>query len=838
MPDGGEREAASGRKTDTLPMSDIRTFDQILPGDTEVVGGKGLSLGLMACACLPVPPGFCLTTDVYRRMRGGPLASDPALRTQIAEAYQRLGGGPVAVRSSATAEDSASASFAGQQETILGVEGEAELLAAIERCWASLTSERADAYRKQQQIREDAQAMAVVIQKLVPAAVAGVLFTRDPLDPRGKQMLVEAAWGLGESVVSGRVMPDRFHLDRESGKVVDRHVAAKTLQRTRQGEEPVPIDRQTTPCLDEAQLAELSELGRMVEAFYGEPRDVEWALADGVFWLLQARPITAGGMAEIEMVRQVEIDSLNALAAPGGTVWSKFNLAEVLPAPTPMSWAVVRRFMSGAGGFGKMYRDLGYDPDPALDEVGVFDLVCGRPYCNLSREPRLHYRQVPFEHPFALLKAEPRRAMFPAPVINPAGFAWWFWLCLPATLPWLTLKLIRAATHRQGLVKSFAPRFRAEIAPAFQKETADAWNEDLTRLDDAAVVNSFEHWIARTLIDFGRDSLKPTALAALSMASLEQKLCMALGAERGRELVRDLVMFVKPDPESDLAGAFRALSAGDMDRDTFLKRFGHRGPEEMELSRPRWREDAASLEWPHSMVSARAHDDRSPADRLAAEPKLNAAQRTVLLEEVNALHTYLGLRETSKHYLMYGYALVRRALVELDRRCHLDSGIFFLTPDELPRLLAGEDLSSTITQRRRRRMLALGLELPPVLYSDDLDAIGRPVRIEGGEILKGVPVSAGVAEGAALVLEHPHAGTGAPEGYVLICPSTDPAWVPLFVRARALVMETGGVLSHGAIVAREFGVPGVAGVPGAMRRIQSGQRVRVDGGQGTVTITQ
>jgi phosphohistidine swiveling domain-containing protein len=162
--------------------------------------------------------------------------------------------------------------------------------------------------------------------------------------------------------------------------------------------------------------------------------------------------------------------------------------------------------------------------------------------------------------------------------------------------------------------------------------------------------------------------------------------------------------------------------------------------------------------------------------------------------------------------------------------------VFFLTPDELPRLLAGNDLSTIINERRRRRTLVVGLEVPSVLYSDDLDAIGRPMAIDSRQSLTGVPLSAGVAEAHALVLEHPHAGTKAPDGFILVCPSTDPAWVPLFVRASGLVMETGGVLSHGAIVAREFGLPAVGGLPGVMRSIRTGQKVRVDGGRGTVTL--
>jgi pyruvate,water dikinase len=185
---------------------------------------------------------------------------------------------------------------------------------------------------------------------------------------------------------------------------------------------------------------------------------------------------------------------------------------------------------------------------------------------------------------------------------------------------------------------------------------------------------------------------------------------------------------------------------------------------------------------------------------------------------------------------MSGYALIRRALVELDRRHRLDGGVFFLTPDELPRLLAGEDFTGTIGQRRKRRALQLGLELPAVLFSDDLEAIGRDVPLDGAAVLTGVPLSAGAAEGPALVLEHPCVEAQPAAGYILVCPSTDPAWVPLFLEARGLVMETGGVLSHGAIVAREFGLPAVAALPGVMRRIRTGQRLRVDGSKGTVML--
>jgi pyruvate,water dikinase len=746
------------------------------------------------------------------------------------------------VRSSATAEDGAGTSFAGQQETTLGAEDAEAVCAAVERCWASLDGQRAVAYRRHQGVEEEGLAMAVVVQRLVPAEVAGVLFTRDPLDPDGRRMLVEASWGLGEAVVSGLVSPDRYHLDRATGAVCSRHVSTKPLQTTAEGVRPVPPEKQNEPCLDDARLAQLADLGRRVEALYGEPRDVEWAwtAADGGrFWLLQARPITAAGAGEREQVQREEIAALRARAQPEGTVWSRYNLSESLPAPTPMTWAVVRRFLSGRGGYGLMLRDLGFHPHPSLDNEGVYDLVAGRPYCNLSREPLLYSGWLPYEHPFAALKADPARALYPTPVRNPARAGPLFWLLLPLRLPFLIAGSVRFALRLGHLSRTFAEQFRAQVLPAFTAEADRAAAEDWSRLSPPELLAKFEHWVRRTLYDFARDSLKPTALAAVALGNLERWLRRKLGAQT-RAALGELSMGARPDPDADLPAAVAALAAGWLARDEFLARFGHRGPEEMELARPRWAEDPTGLASqgaspPHSLTTSPPLNAEDAWQRLVVEAKLSAPERAILEPEFRALHTYLGLRETAKHHLMCGYALIRRALVELDRRYRLHGGIFFLTPEELPRLLAGEDLVGLSAQRRRRRAVALSLEAPAVLFSDDLEALGRPLPAAGGDALQGVPLSAGVAEGPALVLEEPVAARPG-EGYILVCPSTDPAWVPLFVGARGLVMETGGVLSHGAIVAREFALPAVAGLPGIQRRLRTGQRLRVDGASGTVTV--
>lgn len=817
-------------------MPDILFFDAVTQADAGRVGGKGLSLGRMAAASLPVPAGFVITTEAYRRYAPDRIMADPVFVREVTDAYLALGGGLVAVRSSATAEDAADTSFAGQQETILGV-NQRTLFPAIAKCWASLHTERAAAYRTRQGVDAAGLGMAVVVQKLVPAEVAGVLFTRDPLDPDGRRMLAEASWGLGEAVVSGRVTPDRFHLDRETGAVLDKKLGLKSVRVTPAGEEHVPPDLQRQFCLSDTALSQLAELGRQVEAFYGDPRDVEWAYAGGTFHLLQARPITVATAADREQVGQAIIADLKAKADPAGTVWVRYNLSEVLPAPTPMTWAVVQRLLAADGGFGGMNRDLGANPDPALGSESAFDLVAGRPMMNLSRLPRMQFADPPVEYPFAALKADPRKALDPKPTLNPLrGGVLRGLFRLPATV-W---RLTRMMGTTKKLAAAFAERFRDEIIPPFEASAKQAIGQDWSKFDPPALVQEFELWRDYTLVDFARDSLKPTVFADYYWSALVEMLRPKLGEERAKAAVGELSLGALAVDGEDFAAAIQALAAGRLSRADFVGGFGHRGTNEMELAQPRWAEDPAAVDWllagtPGSSPTPPVATDG--VEKIADEAKLSGPTRDQFKLQAARLRTYLGLREAAKHYLLMGYAVIRRALVELDRRFGLNGGIFFLSPADFPDLLAGKDLSAKIAAARKRRQTELTLEVPPVLFSDDLDAIGHPLpEPTGGDRLEGVPLSAGVAEGPALVLTEPTAAPPGEGGYILVCPSTDPAWVPLFVRAKGLVMETGGVLSHGAIVAREFGLPAVAGLPGVTTRLKAGQLVRVDGGRGTVTV--
>lgn len=822
-------------------------FADVAPADAPRVGGKAAGLARLVRAGLPVPPGFVVPTDIYQRLHAAGLRSDAGVTRALLTAYHALGGGPVAVRSSATAEDGRASSFAGQQETILGVEGDAALLDAVERCWRSLHSDRAVAYRRAQQVAEAGLAMAVVVQRLVPADVAGVLFTRDPADATGSRMSVEAAWGLGEAVVSGRVTPDRFTVDFPTGTVIDRHAGEKAVEVTPTGEVPVAAGRRHALCLTDARLGELADLGRRVERLDGEPRDIEWALAGGQFYLLQARPITTASAADREAVRLEVIAGLRAKVDPRGTAWVRYNLSEVLPAPTPMTWAVIQHLIGPAGGFGAMNRDLGAAPDPTLKGESGFDLVAGRPMANLSRLPRMQFADPPFEYPVAKYKADPRLALDPRPVLNPARDGVRAWLRLPVTA-W---RLHRITSVPRRLSKSFGRDFASTTLPAFVAAAREALAADWAAFTDDQLRAELEAWTRRTLVDFARDSLKPTVFAAVAWETLVQLLTPKLGADRARAAVGELALGARPPADADLAGAVGRLTRGELGPAAFLAQFGHRGPDEMDLATPRWRDDPTRLpahptsgDGAFADLAARvaalgtgpaAEAEPEAVGRIAAEAKLTGPYRATLADWAGRLREYLGLREAAKNGLLVGYAVVRKALVLLAERHHFGADIFYLLPAELDEL-GRTDFTDRVADRRSRRRTELSLEVPAVLFGDDLEVIGRPLPVPAGATLfDGIALSAGTADAPALVRTDPSGPV--PAGpYILVCPSTDPAWVPLFANAVGLVLETGGVLSHGAIVAREFGLPAVAGVPGATARFTTGQRLRVDGGRGTVAV--
>ena len=841
-------------------MQFIKHFSEIMDEDLGHVGGKALNLGKLTRAGFAVPNGFCLTTDAYRfSVKDVPevakdIALAPALIAAIQDARARLQTDTVAVRSSATAEDLGDASFAGQQDTFLNVTDDT-LLDAVKACWASLRSSRAVAYRQTQGISEEDLAMAVVVQEMCPAEVAGVLFTVSPFDEN--VCIIESNWGLGESVVSGEITPDNFQVSRETGEVVKKTVAKKTeMVGAFCKRAPVPLAKQDIPSLTDAQLKSLAKLGMQVEAFYGQPMDVEWVFADSELFLLQARTITVQKKAArlqrapteaVEKLRQEEIRRLEKRADKHGTVWCHHNIAEVLPAPLPMTWEIVKEFMSGNGGLGIAYRNLGYYPSARVDTMGILELVCGRIYVNLNRETELYFDGYPLAHDFEALKREPQKAMYAqaAPNIHHSSASFWF------KLPMHVVRMSSAELRLRKQRLDFDRRLTEQVFPQFQATVKAEWNITYPHLSDTEVVEKFQEWRTKTLREFAPQALMATLLAGFSLQRLETGLAKCLDEAEAKGLTQQLITGLSGNLTVETNEKLWQVAVGTLSLNEFLAEAGHRAVGEFELAQPRWREDTNYLEQIIASFRTCLKEDRKNApvasgegasqqreeaeNRLAELLKNKKNLRKQIEEELAFTRRYMPFRETAKFYLMLGYEQVRRALVELDRRYQLNGGIFYLVPDELARLINGEDFSRIIAERKSRRDALLKIELPDVLFSDSLTE-KLSAEKTAQTAYTGVGISAGVATGPARVLLDPGDVHPKDRGYILVCPSTDPGWTPLFLHAAGLVMERGGMLSHGAVVAREYGIPAIANIPNATRNIADGQQLHIDGNRGTVSI--
>ncbi|HIE50417.1 MAG TPA: hypothetical protein EYP85_01545 [Armatimonadetes bacterium] len=840
----------------------IRFLEEITAEEATLVGPKALHLSELAAAGLPVPPGFCVTTAAYQAVVGGethpaqaarslPLPED--LEAELRAAYQRLGAERVAVRSSATAEDLPEASFAGMQETCLNVRGEEELIAALRRCWVSLWNERAVHYR-QQFATESQVAMAVVVQRMIDAEIAGVLFTVNPVTGAEDEMVVEAVWGLGESLVSGRVTPDRYLLSKVDGQVKEEHIAVKTVQLTVAGEEAVPEAQRTQPCLRPKVLRELADLGQRIENFYeGVPQDVEWAYDGRQVWILQSRPVTgqlaarnqkreAGGTRR-SILLAAERERLAAEAGRELMVWSNFSVAEAIPTPRPMTWAVVRRLHSQGGGYGRSQANLGFRFAPEVAEGQVLELIAGHPYFNLNRLARTYFPDLPLEYDLEAMRNDPRLARDPRPILNRAKLRWWQW-------PWAVWRLMATDRRMRAVRRTYARELEEHIFPAFEAYVRQERQVDLTALTASELLEKLEEWFVRTLDEFGQHLFQPAALAGFSLTNLETALRQALGEREGQDLVRGLAGQGVLNKTTEIHLRLWQVAQEEVSWEEFLAEFGHRATHELELAAPRWWEQPEQVE--RYVEQFRRHPESNPEARLAAEQRRRRELENRLLhgdlavrlgfrrpyveQELRSFQQYLPLRETPKHYFLLGYDLIRRLLVELGRRTGLGERIFDLTPEELPSLLNGRDWQEVIAEREAQYSTALTLELPDLIFSDALDELDQPRS--GSEVarLTGLPVSNGIVTGVARIIRDPAEGSRLRPGEILVASATEPGWTPLFATAGGLVLERGGMLSHGAIVAREYALPAVTGVANATHRIPDGATIRVNGREGVVEI--
>jgi pyruvate,water dikinase len=863
------------------------------------VGGKALNLGRLAAADFPVPPGFCLTTAGYRmaaptelediaarldgpESRNGERALQDGDRNELARrarelmaaapvppdveaalrgAYAAMGGGPVAVRSSATAEDLPFASFAGQQDSFMDVDGTDALVDAVRRCWASLWTDRAVAYRTANGIRHREVSLAVVVQQMVHAATAGVLFTANPVTGTRTQTVIDASSGPGQAVVSGAVNPDHFVVETASGHVLQ--------------QPPGPERLLTGP-----QLRDLASLGDAAQHLLGAPQDVEWVIdGGGKTWLTQSRPITT-------LYPLPDDDPLNggpgtgaADAASGAEprVYLCGTLLQGLTRPiTPMGLSVLGLMRGNKGPWNyvnpglRMYVEL----TPLLRNksgrkalVKVLPLADGRSaavFPALLADPRFSIVRRPRKESGRRGRTSPARTQSRgAEVTRSLGQ---FVGLIPAmfrALLWPDRELRRARRYQDRLAATLVLPLPATAARRLQ-HSEDILATSIDGLIQATLpapsVGYLTLAAARRLL---RGIAPPRELEAVlrglphnvtTIMDLELwHLAVSLG--RDPEARR---AFTEQQPD-ELASAYRAgtlPAAARSGLQQFLAKYGHRAVAEIDLGMPRWFEEPDHI---LGMISnyLRVEDPEQAPDRQFARAAGRAEARISELVERAGSRSRLrgqlvslclrrtrqlaGLRELPKFCIVMVLAEMHRQLTEvgaeLVRNGTLDaaSDVFFLNFDELRVGLRGADLTGIVSRRRRLYDVELRRRrVPRLLLSDGTDVeAAAMLQPAAGDHLTGTPASAGTATGRVRVIMDP-VGAHLEPGEILVAPSTDPGWTPLFMTAGALVMEMGGVISHGAVVAREYGIPAVVGVADATTRLRDGQNITVDGAAGTV----
>ncbi|MBN2004028.1 MAG: phosphoenolpyruvate synthase [Anaerolineae bacterium] len=863
----------------------------------EIVGGKGASLARLTQAGLPVPGGFHVTTAAYKqfvaesdlqpRILAALQSADasqpatletasraieelfthtsmpPAIADEIRTAYLALSDPtaqtsgeqsessqqpnlPVAVRSSATAEDLPGLSFAGQQETFLNIHGVAALLDAVKRCWASLWTARAIGYRLQHGIDQEAVSLAVVVQELVFADAAGVLFTANPINGQRDQAMITATWGLGEAIVGGMVTPDTLIVEKATGKVLSRETADKQVMTLRlpdgTTEQPTPEPLRHAQVLSDEQASELTRMGTQIEHLYGMPMDIEWTLSGGTFAIVQARPITA--LPESQEPLSIEWKPPN----PKGQ-YMRGSVVDIMPDP-----------------LSPLFATLGL---PAVGRYGIKEVMRV-----LTRsEPQMPDNYIMTINDYAYMSVDytPRQ--------------WW----------WVSTRML--ISYPRLLNKSIS-LWRDDIRPRYAAAAA-RWQDRLLEslspseiwagvqeINNAAMLHLSALLVATTGASAGSELLFTKVYEKLIHREGDPAATTFLMGYNSTPIqaeksLYDLAAWVQTQPE--LATAILDTPATDLVRmcaapsspawQTFgerlqahLRAFGHI-IYDLDFAKALPLDDPTPmLETVKMYLSGRG---ASPHERQKELENRRIQATAAVLQRLKGLKSWAfrkslkwaqslaEIRESALSDIGLGYPALRRMLRELGERLVAAGAIarpddiYWLECAELePALTALErgDAIETLAQRveqRIKRWRALKQVTPPPTLPPRKRYLGidmsafTPATAESqtGDTLKGVAASAGKVTAPARVLHGPEDFGQMQPGNVLIATTTTPAWTPLFAMASAIVTDIGGPLSHGSIVAREYGIPAVMGTGVATKRIQNGQMITVDGNTGVVTLT-
>jgi pyruvate,water dikinase len=829
---------------------DVTKLDQT---HAAIAGGKAANLGELArISGVRVPPGFCVTTHAFRQAmaldaEGLTMPADVA--AEIAQALARDGDrAAYAVRSSATAEDSATASFAGQYETFLNVVGTAAIVDHVRRCWLSLFSERAVTYRRQNGVDDRTVSMAVVVQHMVFPRAAGVLFTADPVSGNRSVSAIDASLGLGEALVSGLTNADSYRV--RDGKIVAKTIASKHVAIDAShdgGTERRAIDaaKQHEPALTDAEVVRLAEIGRRIEAHFGRPQDIEWCLVDDDFQIVQSRPITtlfpipARDDDEKHVYISVGHQQMmtDAMKPLGISMWQLTAAGPMFTAGGRIFVDVARALASPAGRAGLL--GMAGKSDPLVGDAlrGIID--------------RGFIPSIPDAAP----AAPPQGAAAPPPTPPPIE-----------TDPAIVRELIaRSEASIDALKRDIAGKSGAALLdfiladiPEGKRILTDprGFQVFMSAMEATWWLNEhLEKWLGEKNV---ADTL---SLSVPNNVTSEMGLALLDVADVIRPH-QEVVAFLERVGHEDFLDELASLDGGKDARDAlvgWLDKYGMRGPGEIDITRPRWRErprmllplllghvrnfaaGEATRRFADGLRTAQAKE-RDVLARLRALPD-GEAKADETKRKIDRVRTFIGYREYPKYGKIRRDSVYRQALLEEAERL-ARAGVlrdaedmFFLTFQEVQEVERTRRVDDRLIRDRKEAFRSFQSLTPPRVFTSEGEVVtGSYRRTDFPEgALVGLPVSSGMIEGRARVALGIDDAKLEP-GDILVTTFTDPSWTPLFVAIKGLVTEVGGLMTHGAVIAREYGLPAVVGVENATRLIRDGQRIRVHGTEGYVEL--
>jgi len=862
-------------------------FQDIDKTKLMVVGGKGANLGeLSKIEGIRVPDGFCISTEAFKRIIGemssinelidqlsllkvedrdkiGELSGEIrrliegiAIPQDINEEITRLLSrldeeNAYAVRSSATAEDLPTASFAGQQDTYLNIIGKEAILKHISKCWASLFTDRAVIYRMQNRFDHSQVYLSVIVQRMVFPQASGILFTADPITSNRKLLLIDASFGLGEALVSGLVSADCYIVQEE--EIVDKMIATKKLAiyGLKEGgteTQHIDPDQQKTQTLTEQQILQLARIGRQIEAYFGCPQDIEWCLVDDTFYIVQSRPITtlypipeANDQENHVYVsvghQQMMTDPLKPLGM------SIFQLTSFGP-----------RFKAG----GRLFVDVTHmlaSPDSReilLDNMGQHDpLIKDALMAIVEREDFIK----PLPNDKKEVPGKSNKGM------SSAGFQ-----AQIRNDPTIVSNLIkRSQTSIEELKQNIQTKSGSDLFDFILEDIQQLKKflfgpQSLGVIMDAINASS---WINEKMDEWlGEKNVADT---------LSQSVPNNITSEMGLDLL-DVADVIRPYPEvidylqhvkdGNFLDELVKFDGGQETQDaiyTFLNKYGMRCAGEIDITKTRWSEKPTTLV-PMILSNIKNHEpnasnrkfeqgrqealkkEQELLDRLKqlsdGEQKAKETKRMIDL-----IRNFIGYREYPKYgmvnrYFVYKQALLKEAeqLVQANA-IHEKEDIYYLTFEELREVVRTNKLDYQIVSLRKDEYKLYEKLTPPRVITSDGEIIAGEYKRENlpAEAIVGLPVSSGVIEGRARVILNME-DADLEDGDILVTSFTDPSWTPLFVSIKGLVTEVGGLMTHGAVIAREYGLPAVVGVENATKLIKDGQRIRVHGTEGYIEI--